>query len=223
MKRLERLTSLLSFLQSRRFSNIQEIEHKFQISERTIYRDLKALDEAGVPISFDRDNGYFILEGYFLPPLAFTLEEAKSFIFIEQLAEKYTDEETYRNFSSALEKIKNKFKDHLLQDIELLQSSVKAYIDKDYTPKYLQIVEQAVSHKNVLKITYQDANGNKSKRIIEPIGITFYSQTWHIIAFCQLRNDYRDFSISRVSEIQNTNEFIQEDRLDLADYIKKIT
>lgn len=222
MKRIERLTSLLSFLQSRRFSRIDEIVNRFQTSERTIYRDLRSLDEAGVPISFQKDNGYFILEGHFLPPLSLTKEEAKSFVFLEQLAKKYTDQETCQHFSSALEKIKNKIKTHDLADIEHLESNVKAYIQESELPNFIQHVESAISAKQALSITYADAAGKVSERIVEPIGMTFYSQTWHLIAYCQMRNDYRDFSLSRIQSIQSTNQAVDPSRLDLEGYIKKL-
>ncbi len=222
MKRLERLTALLTFLQSKRFTGIKEIKEKFGISERTIYRDIKSLDEAGVPVSFEKDKGYFILDRHYLPPMAFTLEEAKSLIFVEQLARKYIDEEIFRDFSSALEKIRNKLKNYQLEGLETIEPNVKAYIDPRYTPKYLKLIEQACSAGKVLTIKYKDIRGNQTKRTIEPIGITFYSQVWHIIAFCRLRNDYRDFSLSRIIEAEITSEYIQKKRLNLSEYIQKL-
>ncbi|NER12031.1 WYL domain-containing protein [Leptobacterium flavescens] len=222
MKRLERLTALLSFLQSRRYAGVRELEEKFGVSERTIYRDLRSLDESGVPISFEKDKGYFIVDKYFLPPLAFTLDEAKSFIFMERLAEKYTDKEVFGHFSSALEKIKNKLKHYQLEDIELLESNIGTYIDSNYTPKYIHLTEQAISNKKVLNISYKDIRGNRTERTVEPIGMTFYSQTWHLIAYCRLREDYRDFALSRITAISLSNEYITEKRLSLSEYIKKL-
>ncbi len=222
MKRLERLTALLSLLQSRRHTPIGSIVERFQVSERTIYRDIKALDEAGVPISFEEGKGYFILDGHFIPPLSFTLEEAKSFIFVEQLARKYTDPPTFNHFSSALEKIKNKLKDHQLEGMEQLESSVRAYIDDDYTPQYLSVIEQACSEQRVIRIQYKDLRGITTERTIEPIGITFYSQTWHVIAFCRLRNDYRDFVLLRIESLHLTPDVITEPRLTLSEYVQKL-
>ena len=222
MKRLERLTSLLTYLQSRRYSRVRDIEAKFGVSERTVYRDIKALEESGVPIGFEKDKGYFIVDGHFLPPLAFSLEEAKSFIFVEQLARKYTDKYTFQHFSSALEKIKNKLKDQQLEDVEMLEAKVQAYVNDDFTPKYLSIAEQACSNQNVLQILYEDFMKKKTERIIEPVGITFYSQSWHLIAFCHLRNDYRDFSLNRIKDIHMLEEEFLAPRLSLNEYIQKL-
>lgn len=222
MKRLERLTALLSHLQSRRYSRVKDLEEKFDVSERTIYRDIKALEESGVPIGYEKDNGYFILGGHFLQPLAFSIEEAKSFIFVEQLAKKYTDKHTFGYFSSALEKIKNKLKDQQLADLESLENQVRAFVNENYTPKYLHIAEQACSKRQVLKIVYEDFMKNKTERTIEPIGITFYSQSWHLIGFCRLRNDYRDFSLVRIIAIDILEDTFQASRLTLNEYIQKL-
>ena len=216
------MTALLSFIQSKKYTSLKEIEEKFKVSERTVFRDLKALEEAEVPLGFEKEKGYFIANRYFLPPLAFTLEEAKSFIFVEQLAKKFTDKETYKNFNSALEKIKNKLRDQQLEDIEKLASSVGAYIDEKYLPKHLATVEEACTKKQVLKLNYCDAKGNKTDRMVEPIGMTFYYHSWHLIGYCRLRNDYRDFSLSRVIKLKTTQEQFTQEHISLSDYIKKL-
>ncbi|UZR96979.1 helix-turn-helix transcriptional regulator [Chondrinema litorale] len=192
MKRLERLTALLTFLQSKKFTSLKEIEAKFNVSERTVFRDLKSL------------------------------EEAKSFIFVEQLARKFTDKETFQNFSSALEKIKNKLRDQQLTDIEKLAKNVEAYINEKYLPKYLSLVEEACTKKQVLKINYCDAKGNTTERLVEPIGITFYYHNWHLIGYCRLRNNYRDFSLARVIKITNTIEHFSNEHISLTEYIRQL-
>ncbi|OJJ23657.1 hypothetical protein BKI52_04660 [marine bacterium AO1-C] len=222
VKRLERLTAILSYIQSRSYTPIGDLQQKFAVSERTIFRDIRALEESGVPIAFEKDKGYFVSDRHFLPPLAFTIEEAKSLIFVEQLARKYTDAPTFAHFANALEKIKNKLKDYQLTDVEHLESKVLAYINEQETPRYLAVAEKACSQQQVLDIAYQDSRGNFTHRLVEPIGITFYSQTWHLIAFCRLRDDYRDFSLTRVLELHTTIERFSRTHLTLNEYIKKI-
>ena len=222
MKRLERLTALLSQLQSRRYTSIEKIVDKFQVSERTVFRDLRALEESGVPVGFEKNKGYYILDGHFLPPLAFTLDEARSFIFVEQLARKYTDKETFRQFSSALEKIKNKLNSDQLEDIEKLQTSVQAYINDAFTPRYLHLAQEACMSREILHLIYENLKGIESERKIVPIGITFYNQSWHIIAWCQMREDYRDFSLARVKNLKATGVFAEKEYLTLDGYIQKL-
>jgi len=222
MKRLDRLTALISHLQSRRFTAVDHLIERFEVSERTIYRDLKSLEEAGIPIGYEKDRGYYILDSYFLPPVAFTVEEAEAIVLVEQLAKKYTDSETLSHFSSALEKIRNKLKNYQLDEMENLQSKVQVYINPDFEQKFLPLARQACSNRLVLKLVYHDFNGKETVRLIEPIGITFYSQSWHLIAFCRLRNDYRDFSLLRVQSLTKTGETFPEGRQSLEEYIKNL-
>ena len=219
MRRLERLTAILSKLQSARFTRIEDLSERFEVSERTIYRDLKSLEEAGVPIGFEKDRGYFVLDRYFLPPLAFTEDEARSFIYVEELARKYTDPEIFGHFSSALTKIKSKLRDHQISEVESLEPNVKAYINKEYEPKFLAVADKACRTKEILKITYKGHSGKETTRTVEPIGLTFYSQNWHLIAYCNLRQDYRDFVLNRISKLENTGAYF-EGRISLDEYIQ---
>ncbi len=221
MKRLERLTSLLSQLQSRRYSPVSRLAESFNISERTVYRDLKSLEAAGVPISFEKDQGYYILDRHFLPPLAFTPAEARAFVFAGALAQKYTDHETFAHFSSALEKIRAALRDYQLEDVEELQNNVKAYIDEKYSPRHLATADRACRDKQLLELEYVDNQGRSSHREVEPIGLSFYSQNWHLIAYCRLRQDFRDFVLSRVVDLKVTTQNFTP-RLSLDGYIQKI-
>ena len=222
MKRLERLTAILTYLQSRKKIGIGDLEQRFPVTRRTLFRDIKSLRESGVPIAFEEDRGYHIVEGYYLPPLSFSLEEAKSFIFVEQLARKYIDAETLAQFDSAMDKIRAKLKGHQLVDLEKLGGSVSSYINPNFEVKNLSKAEQACSQKQVLEIRYRNFSGEITHRVIEPIGITFYSQQWHLIAFCQLRQDYRDFVLSRMEVIRITGEQFSQEHLSLDQYIEQL-
>lgn len=222
MKRIERLTAILSYLQSRRYTSISELQEKFDVSERTLYRDLRSLEEAGTPIAFEKDRGYYILGGHFLPPLSFSMEEAKSFIFVEQLARKYIDADTYQHLSTALQKIKHKLGEEQLESWEDLEEKVGVYVGEHQSATYLPLVEKACSHRYVVKLLYQDFLGRETERTVEPIGITFYSQTWHLIAYCQLREAYRDFSLARIQELHLTSDIFEDNRLTLGEYIKQL-
>lgn len=222
MKRIERLTAILAYLQSRRYTSIQDLQDKFEVSERTLYRDLRSLETAGTPIAFEKDRGYYIVGGHFLPPMTFTLEEAKSFIFVEQLARKYIDPETFERFSSALQKIKHKLKESQLESWEQLEEKVGVYVGKQESARFLPIAELACTNRQVLEMSYRDIQGRSSQRKIEPIGITFYSQSWHLIAWCQLRQAYRDFSLARVESLRPTQEIFEKGHFSLEEYIQHL-
>ena len=86
MNRIDRLFGILTLLQSKKYVTAERIAEKFDISVRTVYRDVKALGEQGVPVSFEQHKGYFIVQGYFLPPVAFNSDEAHALLLMRELS-----------------------------------------------------------------------------------------------------------------------------------------
>lgn len=209
-------------LQSRSGTPISEIEDRFGISERTAFRDIQALEASGVPIVLHKGKGYSVAHGHFLPPLSFSLDEAKSLIYLEELAKKYLDASALSNVQVAIEKVRNKLNANDLDQLESLHSNVKAYVDGDFKNEYLTLVENAITDKTGLSIQYKNASGQVSNRAVEPIGLTFYSQGWHMIAFCTLRNDYRDFSLNRIQSLTKTDKTANRQHISLSEYIQRL-
>ncbi|HKI47047.1 MAG TPA: HTH domain-containing protein [Balneolales bacterium] len=106
MNRIDRLTAILIQLQSRRVVRARDIAERFGISLRTVYRDIRALEEAGVPLFSEAGVGYSIMEGYRLPPVMFTRDEATAFLMAGKLVEKLTDPSTITSYQSAMYKVK---------------------------------------------------------------------------------------------------------------------
>ena len=104
--RLSRLTAILTILQSKRIITASEIASKFDISKRTAYSDIKSLELSGVPIYTEEGKGYSLMEGYTLPPIMFTEQEANALITAEQLISKNKDKSLVNNHSNAISKIK---------------------------------------------------------------------------------------------------------------------
>src|ERR1700759_4519825 len=102
MNRVDRLFGILTLLQSKKFVTGEKIAEKFGISIRSVYRDIKALNEQGVPVSFEPYKGYFVVSGYFLPPVSFTSEEANALLLLEPIASAFTDKSIHHHYSSAL-------------------------------------------------------------------------------------------------------------------------
>ena len=104
--RLSRLTAILTQLQSKRIITAKQLAERHDVSVRTIYRDIRTLEKSGIPIVTEEGKGYSIMEGYHLPPVLFTEDEANALITIEQLAIKNKDLSFVENVSGAIEKIK---------------------------------------------------------------------------------------------------------------------
>ncbi len=212
MNRLDRLTSILIQLQSKRLIKAQEIADRFEISLRTVYRDIRTLELAGVPIISEAGVGYSLLKEYRLPPVHFTLEEALSFLTAEKLILKQTNLATQKTFTSALFKIKATLNHH---DKEKLDDAAKNIGIKKYSKapeskeEDIQVpkVLMAISEKKKIKIQYANVSDFKPKtRIIEPVGIFAQGEHWYLVAFCEGKQDYRNFRMDRIIEV----EFLQE-------------
>ena len=225
MNRVDRLFGILIALQSKRYVTADQLAQKFGISIRTVYRDIKALGELGVPVSFEAPKGYFIVQGYFLPPLSFTTEEANALLLLASLAEKFADKSIVKHSESALSKIKAILRYSDKDKVEQLQTQTKVYrqLSGQQELPYLAEIQNSIYHRHILKIDYQNNQQEKSSREIEPIGLIFYSMDWHIIAWCWKRHAYRDFKVCRVQKLQSTGvSFRKSEHINLDEYIKTL-
>lgn len=226
MNRIDRLMAILTTLQSKKYVTAEFIANKYEISIRTVYRDIRALGEIGVPIAFENQKGYSILQGYFLSPVSLTSEEANALILLLSLSEKFADKTTKKNADNALTKIKSVLKKTERDKADYLHSQIRIYNPPSFVSNgdHLTSIQEAIVNKHILEIEYKNNNGERSKREIEPIGLTFYSNQWHLIAWCWKRNGYRDFKVSELISVNDTRkDFRKTPHLDINGYIKSIT
>lgn len=207
MNRVDRLFGIVTLLQSRKYVSAERISDKFEISVRTVYRDIKAIGEAGIPVSFEPNRGYFIIPGYFTPPVSFTLEEANALLLSQSLIGGFGDRSVQATFDSALTKIKSVLKQVDKEKVALLDESIKLQLPERLTFEfeYLSTIQHAITEQTQIKISYISLKGEHLERTIEPIGLVFYAFSWHLIGYCQLRKDYRDFKVERIEKLYKTS------------------
>lgn len=229
MNRIDRIAAILIQLQSKKIVKAQDIAHRFNISLRTVYRDVNTLNEAGVPIIGEAGVGYSIAEGYRLPPVMFTVEEATAFLTAEKLIEKLTDKKTFSIYQTALFKIKAILRSSEKDYIDNLQDHI-AVLERHYLPRnekessYIQEILNCIVQKNVAAINYAAINTNEpTKRNIEAVGIFFMGGHWYLIAWCQLRKDYRNFRVDRIKNLQVTSSSFQKQHPSLTTYLNQVT
>lgn len=231
MNRIDRLTAILIQLQTKKVVKAQEIADRFEISLRTVYRDVQALMEAGVPIGSEAGKGYFIVDGYHLPPVMFTQDEASAMLLAGKLVEKMGDKSVRQAFDSALQKVKAVLneteKDHLQNlepHIEIYLRSRYEHRERDGFPDhFLTEIQRALAKKQVLIIDYSNNKDEVTRREVEPIGIFYYSMAWHLIGWCRLRNDYRDFRSDRIKHLESTSQtFESRNLMSLQEYFNTI-
>lgn len=210
MNRIDRLTAILLQLQSQRIVRGKEIAARFGISLRTVYRDIRALEDAGVPIGSEAGLGYYLAEGYHLPPVMFTPEEAGSLLIGGKLIEKFSDLSVNRNYAVALDKIKAVLDQTQKENLNALSSYIEVLKTapepgSPFPNDLLADIQSVLGRKLLIRIAYTSGYKEETtQRTIEPLGLCFYAATWHLLAYCRLRHDYRDFRVDRIKKVTPT-------------------
>lgn len=230
MNRIDRLTAILIQLQGKKIVKAAEISDRFNISLRTVYRDVKALQEAGVPIGAEAGTGYYIVEGYHLPPVMFSKEEAAALLTGEKLMEQFSDHSNRKQFSLAMEKIRSVLrgteKDYLEsldENIAVLRYRPVVTDPAEFPNRFLSDIQQALGMNQVISMEYFSFQEEvATRREVEPIGIFHSSANWHLIAFCKLRQGYRDFRVDRIRKLTVLPATYKKNKhLSLQDYLEQ--
>jgi len=214
MNRLERISAILVKLQSRPVVTAQEIASQFGVSLRTIYRDIRSLEESGIPISGEAGYGYSLVAGFKLPPLMFTIEEALSFLMAEKLVSHQTDGDTYEVYRSGMDKIRAVLKaadKDILHDFDkYIRISINHNTPSPVPGNVVQPLLKSLLNKRQIIIEYKAGyNYEFTSRTVEPQGIFFIGGNWYILAWCSLRADYRTFHLGRIIKVITTENVFQ--------------
>jgi predicted DNA-binding transcriptional regulator YafY len=212
MNRVDRLMAIVVRLQGRRVVRAEDLAAHFEISVRTVYRDIAALGEAGIPITAEPGVGYGLVKGYHLPPVMFTAEEASALFIGGKLVDHLTDASLRKQMESALVKIRcvlprdrQDYLDRLDRSTAVVSSGSIAI--PRLSSEALIPIQRALAERRVLALDYQGGQRrDMTARQVEPLGLVYYGDNWHLIAYCRLRRDVRDFRTDRICELQLQNE-----------------
>ncbi|MBK8806233.1 MAG: YafY family transcriptional regulator [Bacteroidales bacterium] len=209
MTRLERLQAILIHLQSKKIVTAQELADRFDISIRTVYRDLRSLEEAGVPIGAEAGIGYFLTDNFHLPPIMFTKQEASALLLGAKFIDHLADADSKKNVEWALTKIKSVLQTDTKEHINQLHEHISVYGSNSNTTcdLHLQSIQKSLAECRKAIIDYSTTNNEiTTNRKIVPLSLCFYGFNWHLIAFCELRNSYRDFRLDRIQKFTIDSE-----------------
>lgn len=221
MSQLSRLISILTLLKSKRILTATELSEKFDVSLRTSYRDIRKLEESGVPIITIEGKGYSLMDGYTVAPVQFTEKQANALITAVHLVNQTNDSSLVQNFSEAMTKIKSVFRTSILEKSELLSSNIYVFDTKktQIASNALSEIQLAITNFNYTEINYRKANDpNITFRKIEPCGIYSTEGKWILIAWCHLRKDYRAFRIDRIQHFKILQDKFEDRKFSLQDY-----
>lgn len=201
MRKADRLFQIVQILRRRRLTTARHLAESLEISERTVYRDIRDLAASGVPIEGEAGVGYR-LRGFDLPPLMFNREEVEALVLGARIVQSWTDPELARAASEALSKIEAALprdRSHLVDGTPLFAPAdhwrVEIAVD-------LPTLRQAIRDSRKLRFRYTDAGGTQSERTVRPLGLSFYGPVWILAAWCELRQDFRAFRVDRIHELE---------------------
>lgn len=224
-KRLSRLTAILTQLQTKRLLTAKSLADKFNVSIRTIYRDIRALEQAGVPVLTEEGKGYSLMEDYRLPPVMLTESEANALITAEQLVLKNKDTSFIKEYTEAITKIKSVLRYNTKDNVNLLSDriAISQNNGSDITSNHLSNLQLALTNFNLAKIGYQKADTEEiTNRTVEPFALLSTQGNWLLLAWCRLRKEFRLFRLDRIKNIQIQTEKFEPHKMTLKQYFERL-
>jgi predicted DNA-binding transcriptional regulator YafY len=222
-KRLSRLTAILTQLQTKRLITATSLAGKFNVSIRTIYRDIRALEQSGVPILTEEGKGYSLMDGYRLPPVTFTESEANALITAEKFVGRNKDASFVKEFTEAIGKIKSVLRYTTKENAELLSNrmAVSQNHTHDRTSNYLVSLQLALTNFSLVKMSYEKPDSNEMTiRTIEPFALLSTQENWLLVAWCRLRKSFRLFRLDRIKKLEIQSEKFEPHKITLQEYFE---
>jgi predicted DNA-binding transcriptional regulator YafY len=212
MRRADRLFQIVQFLRGGRLTTARDLAERLEVSERTIYRDVADLIGSGVPIEGEAGVGFVMRAGYDLPPLMFPQDEIVALVAGARLIRAWGGMAMASAAEEALIKINAVLPDAARAQSEQVQ--IHAFnISSDLSEevrKRLDEIEAATSAREVLHVQYQREDGASSERVLRPLGLFFWGRVWTLVAWCELRQDFRSFRVDRMSDMRRGEGFREE-------------
>lgn len=198
MRRADRLFQVIQLLRRRHVLTAAAIASELEVSERTVYRDIADLVRSGVPIAGEAGVGYTLRRGFDLPPLMFTEEEIEALVLGTRVVGSWADEGLAKAAESALARIEAALPDKLKARLTGSRLFAPGFHVPQGVAAALADLRHAIDDRRKTELDYVDVNGAESQRVVRPLGLFFWGNKWSLSAWCELRNDFRDFRLDRI-------------------------
>ncbi|WP_391091796.1 WYL domain-containing protein [Vibrio sp. NH-UV-68] len=210
MSKSERLFELLTLLRAKRFAvTAAQLAEQMEVSERTIYRDIQSLLNSGVPIQGETGVGYMLQGGSHLPPLMFTEKEMIALELGMRMVRAWSDDELAQASKTASVKILSVLPDQLKKQVEDCSLFVPDLHTNSDTAMRSKMLRHATDAKLKILMSYRDLQDKRTKRKLQPLGQIFWGKVWTLVAWCELRDDYRHFRIDRIEKLNLLDEVFE--------------
>lgn len=219
MRRADRLFQIVQYLRGGRLMTAAGLAERLEVTKRTVYRDVADLIGSGVPIEGEAGVGYVMRAGYDLPPLMFNSDEIVALVAGARMIRAWGGEQMALAAQEALIKIESVLPDDARAragevPIHAFQSGGMT----DDVRHMIDQIEEAVDRSVRLDLEYADKDGKPSSRVIRPLGLWFWGQTWTVVGWCELRNDFRMFRLDRIGDIEEIGPFTHQKGQTLRDF-----
>ena len=202
MRRADRLFQIIQFLQGRRLVTARQLAERLEVSERTIYRDVQDLVLSGVPIEGEAGVGYVLRNGFHLPPLMFTQEEMEALAVGARMIDAWAGEKLSAAAKEALVKIEHVLPPKLRHELRKPRVFAPATRWQKVARARFDVIRGAINDRHRIRLAYQRADDAQSARVVWPLGLVFWGNVWTLMAWCELRGDYRTFRVDRIVECE---------------------
>lgn len=202
MRRADRLFQVVQRLRGGRLVTARQLADAFDVSERTIYRDVADLVSSGIPIEGEAGVGYRLREGFHLPPLMFTPDEVVALVVGARMVRAFGGAAMARNSEEALVKIEAVLPEPARRRAHAVPVHALSVRVDDEHREALDALDAAIEARRKLGLVYEDAAGRRTERVVRPLGLTFWGQVWTLVAWCELRDGPRMFRVDRIAQAQ---------------------
>ena len=222
-RRADRLFQIVQILRGRRVTTAALLAERLEVSERTIYRDIRDLSLSGVPIEGEVGSGYRLMAGFDLPPLMLTHHESEALMVAIRLLKTWGGDSLSQALESAQEKVLAILPPESRRRAEQTRIFAPDFGNQPHSRSGFDLIHRAVSAQQVLALHYRDESGNLSLRDVQPLGLFFWGEHWLLVAWCEKRDDYRCFRVDRCLNITPVDRHFREsaDR-SLSDFLRKV-
>lgn len=222
-RRADRLFQIVQILRGRRLTTAALLAERLEVSERTIYRDIRDLSLSGVPVEGEAGIGYRLIAGFDLPPLMLTHRESEALMVAIRLLKTWGGDSLSRELESAQEKVLAILPEESRRRAEQTRIFAPDFGTQPHSRSAFDLIHQAVSAQQVLALHYRDEAGHLSWRDVQPLGMFFWAEHWLLIAWCERRDDYRCFRVDRCLQITPLDRRFREDaNRSLNDFLRKV-
>lgn len=206
MRRADRLFQIIQYLRSRRLTTAKWLAERLEVSERTIYRDVRDLCLSGVQIEGEAGVGYVLRKGYDLPPLMFSKEELTALALGARIVNSWADPELANAANQVLSKVESVLPPELKQSFEQAALFSPMIRLPPSVASTMHLVRTAIDEKRKINFAYTRKDGTQSERIVWPLGLFYWGSTWTLGSWCELRESFRNFRLDRIRTITVCSE-----------------